>query len=84
MPKTPRRKSDSARRANQIIRSRTVLMMALLGVVTFMLLFIKLYDLQINQHEELQTKAVKQQTRSTVVTASRGTIYDRSGSVLAI
>ncbi|MEG1657555.1 MAG: penicillin-binding transpeptidase domain-containing protein [Oscillibacter sp.] len=84
MPKTPRRKSDAARRANQMIRSRTVLMMVLLGVATFALLFMKLYDLQINQHEELQTKAVKQQTRSTVVTASRGTIYDRSGSVLAI
>lgn len=84
MAKTPRRKSDAARRANQMIRTRTVLMMALLGVATFALLFLKLFDLQIKQHDELQTKAVKQQTRSTVVTASRGTIYDRSGNVLAI
>ncbi|SFP21371.1 stage V sporulation protein D (sporulation-specific penicillin-binding protein) [Oscillibacter sp. PC13] len=84
MAKTPGRKSDAARRANQVIRGRTVLMMVLLGVVTFLLLFWKLYDLQINQHEELQEKAVKQQTRSTVVTASRGTIYDRNGNTLAI
>lgn len=84
MAKTPRRKSDAARRANQVIRGRTVLMMTLLGVVTFLLLFWKLYDLQINQHEELQERAVKQQTRSTVVTASRGTIYDRNGNTLAI
>lgn len=84
MAKTPRRKSDAARRANQVIRGRTVLMMALLGVATFAVLFGKLYDLQINQHDELQERAIKQQTRSTVVTASRGTIYDRNGNPLAI
>ena len=84
MANTPRRKSDAARRANQVIRTRTVLMMVLLGIVTFVLLFCKLYDLQINQHEKLQADAVKQQTSSSVVTASRGTMYDRSGSTLAI
>lgn len=84
MAKTFPRKSEAARRANQVIRGRTLLMMALLGIVTFLLLFWKLYDLQINQHDELQAKAVTQQTRSTVVTASRGTIYDRNGLPLAI
>ena len=84
MAKTSPRKSEAARRANQVIRSRTLLMMVLLGIVTFLLLFWKLYDLQINQHDELQEKAVAQQTRSTVVTASRGTIYDRNGLPLAI
>lgn len=79
-----RRKSDAARRANQVVRSRTLLMMLLFGITTFVLLFIKLYDLQIIKHEDLQEKAVAQQTRSTVVTASRGTIYDRNGNTLAI
>lgn len=84
MASTPRRKSDAARRANQVIRGRTVLVMGLLGIVTFILLFLKLYDLQIRQHEKLQEKAVNQQTRSTVVTASRGTIYDKNHHPLAI
>lgn len=84
MATNPRRKSNAARRANQVIRSRTVLLMALLGVCTFLLLFWKLYDLQINQHEAMQEKAVNQQTRSAVITASRGTIYDSSGMTLAI
>ena len=79
-----RRKSDAARQANQTIRSRTLMMMALFGIATFVLLFAKLYDLQIVRHEDLQEKAVAQQTRSTVVTASRGTIYDRNGNTLAI
>ncbi len=84
MASSPRRKSDAARRANQVIRGRTVLVMCLLGIVTFIMLFLKLYDLQIRQHEKLQEKAVGQQTRSTVVTASRGTIYDKNHHPLAI
>ena len=84
MARDPRRKSDAARRANQVVRKRTVLVMLALGVCTFLMLFWKLYDLQINQHETLQEQAVKQQTRKTVVTASRGTIYDRNQNVLAI
>ena len=80
----PRRKSDAARRANQIVRSRTVLVMLLLGIMTFAALFWRLYDLQIRQHAELQEKAISQQTCSAVVSASRGTIYDRNLNTLAI
>ena len=58
--------------------------MILMGVVMFVLLFFRLFDLQITRHEELQSKAVNQQTRRTVVTASRGTIYDTAGNILAI
>lgn len=79
-----RRKSDAARWANQVIRNRTTIMMGLLGVAAFGALLFKLYTIQINQHDTLQEQAVAQQTRSTVVTASRGTIYDKNGNVLAI
>lgn len=84
-PKIPalHRKSESARRANQIIRGRTLLMMLVLGLGTFLLLFWKLYDLQINRHEEMQARAVSQQTRESEVTASRGTIYDKNHNILA-
>ena len=58
MASNPRRKSDAARRANQVIRSRTVLVMLLLGIVTFAVLFWKLYDIQIRQHSVLQEKAI--------------------------
>ena len=78
------RRPENVRRANRVLQSRTFILMLVLGVVTFVLLFFKLYDLQINRHEELQNRAVDQQTRSTVITASRGTIYDRNGNILAI
>lgn len=84
IPKINSRKGDAARRANQVIRGRTILLMALLGVGTFVLLFGKLYDLQINQHDEMQARAVNQQTLKTPVAASRGTIYDKNHNVLAI
>ena len=80
----PNRKSESIRRANRIIQTRSFVLMILMGVVMFVLLFFRLFDLQITRHEELQGKAVNQQTRRTVVTANRGTIYDAGGNILAI
>lgn len=84
MPEPTKRKPESARRANRTLRRRTLLLMLVLGVATFGALFFQLYDLQINRHEELEKLAVRQQTRSTSVEASRGTIYDRNGDILAI
>ena len=84
MTDRPRRKSDAARRANQVIRGRTMLIMLLLGVASFTVLFWKLYDLQINRHDELTAEAVGQQTDSMVISASRGTIYDKNGEIMAI
>lgn len=84
MTDRPRRKSDAARRANQVIRGRTMLIMLLLGVASFTVLFWKLYDLQINRHDELKAEAVSQQTDSMVISASRGTIYDKNGEIMAI
>ena len=84
MTDRPRRKSDAARRANQVIRGRTMLIMLLLGVASFTVLFWTLYDLQINRHDELKAEAVGQQTDSMVISASRGTIYDKNGEIMAI
>ena len=80
----PNRKDESIRRANRVIQSRTFVLMLIMGIGMFIVLFFKLYSLQITRHEELQVKAVSQQTRSSVVTANRGTIYDASGNILAI
>ncbi len=84
MPTPPKRRPDSARRANRIIQQRTLLLLALLGVGSFVLLFFQLYKLQIRQHDELQNLAVRQQTLRTTVEASRGMIYDRNSDILAI
>ena len=75
-PRRPKLPADSAKKAKQIIQRRTIYLLLLFGVVTFLAVFAKAYDLTMNQGDE--------QTRSTTITASRGTIYDRNGTILAI
>ena len=84
MAQPQKRRPESARRANRIIQTRTLMLLGVFGVLTFVLLFAKLYHWQITEHDELQSVAVRQQTLRTTVEASRGTIYDRNGTILAM
>ena len=81
--KNPKKKPDMARRAKLVIQRRTLCLLLVFGVASFLALFAKAYDLTINQHAELQERASRQQTQSTTISASRGTIYDRNGVALA-
>ena len=80
---TPR-KPNSARIAKLIIQRRTLALLVVFGILAFAALFVRVYDLTITQHNELQDGASTQQMRSTVITASRGSILDRNGVTLAI
>lgn len=71
-PQNQKRRPESARRANRIIQTRTLLLLGVFGVLTFVLLFTQLYHWQIAEHDELQSVAVRQQTLRTTVEASRG------------
>ena len=73
-----------ARQATRTVRSRTFWLMLVMGILLFVILFFQLYHLQITRHQEMQTRALAQQPRQTVVSAFRGTIYDRNGSQLAV
>ena len=77
-----RQKPD--RRANRTILIRSLFLMVLFGLVVFIPLFFKLWQIQISQHDYYQELAVQQQTRDSTVTANRGTIYDSQGAVLAM
>lgn len=83
-PATDRNTEFYARQATRTVRRRTFWLMLVLGILAFVVLFFKLYDLQIIQHKQMQTRALDQQTSQTVVSAFRGTIYDRNGSQLAV
>ena len=72
------------RRANRTILIRSLFLMAIFGLLAFIPLFVKLWQIQISQHEYYQDLAVQQQTRDSTVTANRGTIYDSNGEVLAM
>ena len=70
-------------RANRTILSRTLILMILCGVIAFVPLIGTLYKLMITEHDYYNEKAIKNQTRSTNLTAARGVIYDANMNVLA-
>lgn len=82
-----KRKSRSAARPQGVtdtyIRKGIFALMILFGVVAFAVLAGRLVKLMIIDHDYYESKAISNQTRSTSVTASRGTIYDRNMDVLA-
>ena len=82
--KEKKKKLDSARLAKLTIQRRTLVLLLVFGVATFLALFAKAYDLTINQHEEMKERASGQQMKSTTISASRGSILDRNGTVLAM
>lgn len=83
--KQPNKKSARAEKAksDRSILRRTFWMMILFGVVIFIPVVGMLGKLMLVDHDYYETKAINNQTRSTSVSASRGTIYDRNMNVMA-
>ena len=63
---------------------RILLLIGIFGVLIFLIMFLKLYQLQIVQGDELGMEAADQQIHEETAYASRGTIYDANGNILAI
>lgn len=76
--------SDTVQRVRKTIELRIWCFLVLFGILSFAILFVQLYDLTISRHDEMQERAAKQQTQSTTISASRGTIYDRNEKILAV
>ena len=63
--------------------TRTLILMGVCGVLSFLVLAAQLFNIQILNHEMYEQRAIQQQLRATSVSASRGTIFDSTGIVLA-
>ena len=86
LPRTKAQKQanrEQNQRANRTILRRTLVLMVLCGIVAFVPLIGTLYHLMITEHDYYNEKAIKNQTRSTNLTATRGVIYDANMNVLA-
>ena len=81
---TERDRESFDKRPNKTMLRRTLFLLAAMGVLAFVLVAVRLFRLQIVDHELYETRAIEQQLRSTVITAHRGTIYDRNGTTLAM
>ena len=62
---------------------RVMLIAVFLGILAFLPMIARLYSLMVDQYEYYSGLALRNQTRSTAVTADRGTIYDRNLNILA-
>ena len=62
---------------------RIMLVMAVLGILAFLPIAGQLYRLMVADYDYYAAKALRNQTRTTAVTAERGNIYDRNMNILA-
>ena len=62
---------------------RIILTALVLGLLAFLPVGFRLYDLMIENYSYYSNLALRNQTRTTTVTADRGTIYDRNMNVMA-
>ena len=69
---------------NRTMLRRALFLLTVCGIVAFSVLIFQLFRLQILRHDQLESAALRQQLRRTVVPAGRGTVYDRNGTVLAM
>ncbi len=79
-----RKKKARDGRANRVILLRTLFLMFVCGIVLFIPLLWKLWQISIVNHDTYEEAAIGQQTRDVAVAASRGKILDARENVLAI
>ncbi len=70
-------------RADSGQHKRILAVMAVLGLIAFVPMALRLYDLMVIRFEYYSGLALRNQTRTTKVTADRGVIYDTNMNVLA-
>jgi len=69
---------------NRALLVRTLFLLAVCGVVAFVILAMRLYDVQIVNNSYYESRTLSSQLRETKIEASRGTIYDVNGKILAM
>ena len=84
MAKSSKRKFHYERsRVNSGHHQRILAVMLLLAFVAFLPVSVRLFDLMVLQYDRYAALALRNQTRTTTVTADRGTIYDVNMNILA-
>ena len=82
--KNPRKQRQYLRvRADTGQHRRILAVMAVFGLLAFIPVGCQLYSLMIGSYDYYSQLALRNQTRTTVVTANRGTIYDCNMNILA-
>ena len=84
MGKNGKKRSEMGRlRINSGQHHRIMLVMLVMGILAFLPIGAQLYRLMVVEYDYYAAKALRNQTRTTVVTAQRGNIFDRNMNILA-
>ena len=78
-----RSKEFSRLRLDSGQHGRILIIAVVLGLLAFVPVVLRLYRLMVTDYEYYANQALRNQTRSTSVTADRGNIYDRNMNILA-
>ncbi len=84
MAKKDRKKEFVRVRADSGQHRRILAVMIVLGIAAFVPVALQLYSLMITDFDYFSNLALRNQTRTTNVTAHRGTIFDRNMNILAM
>ena len=84
MAKKGQKKEFIRVRADSGQHRRIMAVMAVLGIIAFLPIVLQLYGLMITDFDYYSDLALRNQTRTTNVTAHRGTVYDCNMNILAI
>ncbi len=83
MAKGKKRKEFTRVRGDSGQHRRIIAVMVVLGILAFIPMGCQLYNLMIRNYDYYSMLALRNQTRTTMVTADRGKIFDRNMNVLA-
>ncbi|MBQ6997232.1 MAG: PASTA domain-containing protein [Oscillospiraceae bacterium] len=83
MAKRSSKKEYARLRADSGQHRRILAVTVILAIAAFVPVVLRLYHLMVSSYDEYSLLALRNQTRTTAVTADRGTIYDRNMNILA-
>ena len=77
-------REQAKKKLRRSVLFRTLLLIAVCGVASFAVLAVRLYKLQITEKDFYESRALQNQLNRTTLTASRGSILDTNGKILAM
>jgi len=77
-------RKKSEQKISRALLVRTLFLLSVCGIAAFLVLAMRLYDVQITNNSYYEARTLDSQLRQTTITAARGTIYDANGRILAM
>jgi len=78
------KRKKSEQKISKALLARTLFLLSVCGIAAFIVLAVRLYDVQITNNSYYESRTLNSQLREDTIAATRGTIYDSNGRILAM